>query len=68
VPSPPIQRVNQDDTAPAAVWLLGGLGALALLSAVFAGLARWFGWSAAGLTGPSRASWAEFGDWLKTGQ
>jgi hypothetical protein len=79
VPSPPIERVSQKSNAPAAVWLLGALGALALLSAVFAGLAWWLGWSADGLTRPWRASWGDFGggtsdlggefrDWLRFGQ
>jgi hypothetical protein len=68
VPSPPIHQVKQDDKAPVAVWLLAGLGAVALLCAVFAGLAWWFGWSARWLTGPSRASWGDFSEWLTTGQ
>jgi hypothetical protein len=68
VPSPPIHQAKQDDTAPAAVWLLAGLGAVAVLCAVFAGLAWWFGWSAGWSTGPSRASWSDFGEWLSTGQ
>jgi hypothetical protein len=78
VPSPPLGRVSQDDSAPVAVWLLAALGGLALLSAVFAGLAWWFGWSAEGFTRPWRASWDDFGgrgsdlavefrDWLRTG-
>ncbi|HEX4735644.1 MAG TPA: hypothetical protein VH247_14635 [Thermoleophilaceae bacterium] len=79
VPSPPINAATKDDTAPAAVWLLAALGALLLLSAVFAGLAWWFGWSAPGFTRPWGASWGdfagrtsdlgvEFRDWLRTGQ
>jgi cell division septation protein DedD len=78
VPSPPIQHAQKDDTAPAAVWLLAALGGLVLLSAVFAGLAWWFGWSAERITGPWGASWGDFGgrmsdlggelrDWLRTG-
>jgi hypothetical protein len=78
VPSPPIKEARKDDTAPAAVWLLALLGALVLLSAVFAGLAWWFGWSAERFTRPWRASWGDFGgrasdlgielrDWLRTG-
>jgi hypothetical protein len=78
VPSPPVAGVRKDDTAPAAVWLLVVLAALALLSAVFAGLAWWFGWSPDRITRPWRASWGEFGgrvsdlgvefrDWLRTG-
>jgi hypothetical protein len=78
VPSPPIENASKDDTAPAAVWLLAVLAGLVLLSAVFAGLAWWFGWSAERFTGPWRASWGdlggrladagiEFRDWLKTG-
>jgi hypothetical protein len=78
VPSPPIKQAKQDDTAPLAVWLLALLGALVVLSAVFAGLAWWFGWSAERITGPWHASWGEFGgraadvgvefrDWLRTG-
>jgi len=46
---------------------------------VFAGLAWWFGWSTERITGPSHASWGDFGgrvsdvgiefrDWLRTGQ
>jgi hypothetical protein len=78
VASPPIQHARKDDKAPAAVWLLAALGALAVLSAVFAGLAWWFGWSAERFTGPWRASWDDFGghmsdlgvefrDWIRTG-
>jgi hypothetical protein len=78
VPSPPIQRAEKDDKAPAAVWLLALLGALVLLSAVFAGSAWWFGWSAERFTRPWGASWGDFGghlsdlgvefrDWLRTG-
>jgi hypothetical protein len=78
VPSPPIENASKDDTAPAAVWLLAALGGLVLLSAVFAGLAWWFGWSADRFTRPWGASWGDFGgrltdaggefrDWLKTG-
>jgi hypothetical protein len=78
VPSPPIANARQDDSAPAAVWLLAALGALALLFAVFAGLAWWFGWSAERFTRPWQASWGDFGgrvadfrgelgDWLRTG-
>jgi hypothetical protein len=78
VPSPPIQNAAKEDSAPVAVWLLAALGALILLSAVFAGLAWWFGWSAERITGPWRASWGDFGgrasdagaefrDWLRSG-
>jgi hypothetical protein len=78
VPSPPIDNAKKDDTAPAAVWLLAVLGALALLSAVFAGLAWWFGWSAERFIGPWQASWGDFGgrlsdagaefrEWVRTG-
>jgi hypothetical protein len=78
VPSPPIKHATKDDKAPAIVWLLAVLGALIALSAVFAGLAWWFGWSAERLTGPWRASWGDFGgraadlgvefrDWIRTG-
>ena len=78
VPSPPTARAKKTDSAPAAVWLIGGLAALAALFAVFAGLAWWFGWSAEPITRPWRASWAdfggrladfrgEFGDWIRTG-
>jgi hypothetical protein len=78
VPSPPIKNAAKHDTAPAAVWLLAALGALVLLSAVFAGLAWWFGWSGERFSRPWRASWGEFGgrmsdlglelrEWLKTG-
>ena len=78
VPSPPIKQAKKEDTAPVAVWLIAGLGALILLSAVFAGLAWWFGWSAERITGPWSASWGDFGgrvadagvefrDWLRTG-
>jgi hypothetical protein len=79
VPSPPINAARKDDKAPVAVWLLAALGALILLSAVFAGLAWWFGWSTERITGPWHASWGDFGgrvsdvgiefrDWLRTGQ
>jgi hypothetical protein len=78
VPSPPIQNASKDDSAPAAVWLLAVLAGLVLLSAVFAGLAWWFGWSAERFTRPWGASWGDFGarladaggefrDWLRTG-
>jgi hypothetical protein len=78
VPSPPVAGAKQDDSAPAAVWLLAGLGGLALLFAVFAALAWWFGWSAERFTRRWRASWSdfaarladfrgEFGDWVRTG-
>jgi len=78
VPSPPIQSASKDDSAPAAVWLLAALAGLVLLSAVFAGLAWWFGWSAERFTRPWGASWGDFGarladaggefrDWLRTG-
>jgi cell division septation protein DedD len=79
VASPPIKHAKKDDTAPAAVWLLALLGGLALLSAVFAGLAWWFGWSAEPFIRPWKASWDDFGgrlsdlgvefrEWLRTGQ
>jgi hypothetical protein len=78
VPSPPIKHAQKDDSAPAAVWILAALGALALLSAVFAGLAWWFGWSGDRFTRPWRASWDDFGgrvadvgielrEWIRTG-
>jgi hypothetical protein len=78
VASPPVAHAKKHDSAPAAVWLLAGLGGLALLFAVFAGLAWWFGWSAERFTRPWRASWGEFGgraadfrgefgDWIRTG-
>lgn len=78
VPSPPIKQARQDTSTPAAVWLLAILGALVVLSAVFAGLAWWFGWSAERFVRPWRASWDDFGerlselgvefrDWLRTG-
>jgi hypothetical protein len=78
VASPPIAGAKKDDKAPAAVWLLAALGVVLLLSAVFAGLAWWFGWSAEWFTRPWSASWGdfsgrasdlgvEFRDWLRTG-
>jgi hypothetical protein len=78
VPSPPIENASKDDKAPAAVWLLALLGGLILLSALFAGLAWWFGWSAERFMRPWTASWDDFGgrvsdvggefrDWLRTG-
>jgi hypothetical protein len=78
VPSPPLERVREQDDAPAPVWLLAALAALVVLFAVFAGLAWWFGWSADRFTRPWRASWGDFGgrladsgselrDWLRTG-
>jgi hypothetical protein len=77
VPSPPTSA-KRHDSAPAAVWLLAALGALIAISALFAGLAWWFGWSLDRYTRPWRASWADFGaraadfggefaDWLRTG-
>ena len=78
MPSPPTGNAKQTDSAPIAIWMLAALGALALLFALFAGLAWWFGWSAERWTRPWRASWAEFGghladfrgefsDWVRTG-
>ena len=78
VPSPPIEHARKGDSAPVVVWLIAALGSLALLSAVFAGLAWWFGWSAERLTRPWRASWDDFGgrmadlgvefrEWIRTG-
>jgi hypothetical protein len=78
VPSPPIGQARQDASTPAAVWLLAILGALVVLSAVFAALAWWFGWSAERFMRPWRASWDDFGgrlsdlgiefrEWLRTG-
>lgn len=78
VPSPPTANAKQGDSAPAAVWLLAALGALILISALFAGLAWWFGWSPDRYTRRWRASWAdfgaraadfrgEFGDWMRAG-
>jgi hypothetical protein len=78
VPSPPINQAKKDDSAPVVVWLIAALAALILLSAVFAGLAWWFGWSTERITGPWRASWGDFGgraadagvefrDWLRSG-
>ena len=78
VPSPPLERASKEDETPLPVWLLAALGALALLFAVFAGLAWWMGWSADRFTRPWRASWGDFGgrladsgsefrDWVRTG-
>jgi hypothetical protein len=78
VRSPPISHPRQDDAAPVAVWVLAALAALIVLSAVFAGLAWWFGWSGDPFARGWRASWDEFGgrlsdariefrDWLRTG-
>jgi hypothetical protein len=78
VASPAVDGAKKGDAAPAAVWLLALLGALVLLSAVFAGLAWWLGWSTERFTRPWKASWDEFGgrmgdlgtefrDWLRTG-
>jgi len=78
VPSPPIKNATKDDSAPVAVWLIALLAAVLLLSAVFAGLAWWFGWSAERFMRPWKASWDDFGgraadlggefrDWLRTG-
>jgi hypothetical protein len=78
VASPPIAHAEKEDAAPVAVWLLAALGALAMLFAVFAALAWWFGWSAERITRPWRASWGEFGgrladfrgefgEWIRTG-
>jgi hypothetical protein len=78
VPSPPTANAKKSDSAPVVVWLIGALAALAVLFAVFAGLAWWFGWSAEPITRPWRASWGdfggrvadfrgEFGDWMRTG-
>ena len=78
VASPPVNAAKKDDNAPVAVWLVAALAALLLLSAVFAGLAWWFGWSADRFTRPWGASWDDFGgrmadlggefrDWIRTG-
>jgi hypothetical protein len=78
VASPPVAHPKRDDSAPAAVWLLAVLGALALIAAVLGALAWWFGWSADRWTRPFRASTEEFAgrardfrveltDWLRTG-
>jgi hypothetical protein len=78
VPSPPTANAKQDDSAPVAVWLLAALAALIAISALFAGLAWWFGWSLDRYARPWRASWTdfgaragdfrgEFGDWIRTG-
>jgi hypothetical protein len=78
VPSPPVNNAERQDSTPAALWILAGLGALALLAALWALLARWFGWSADRWARPWRASASdfagrfadrrvEFTDWLRTG-
>lgn len=78
VPSPPVSHPKREDSTPAAVWLLAALGALALVAALVAAAAWWFGWSAERFTRPFRASSAEFAerardfrleltDWLRTG-
>jgi hypothetical protein len=82
-PSPTTTGATPTTTAPApaptakphhgsstGTWLLAILAALVLLSAVFAGLAWWFGWSAERFVGRGGASWRgleEFGDWIRTG-
>jgi hypothetical protein len=68
VASPPVDHPKRQETAPAAVWLLAGLGALALLAALAAALAWWFGWSAERWARPWRASIAEFADRFATGR
>ena len=67
VASPPIAAAKKDDNAPAAVWLIAALGALVLLSALFAGLAWWFGWGPALTAGGGGASWGDFGAWIREG-
>jgi hypothetical protein len=78
VPSPAAGSAKKDDSAPVAVWVLAILGALAVLAALIAALAWWFGWSADRLTRPFRASCEdfaerltdfrlEFTEWLRTG-
>lgn len=75
---PAVDHPKRDDSAPAVVWLLAVLGALALLAAVAAAASWWFGWSPEGFTRPWRASFSEFAerfsagrsefvDWLRTG-
>jgi hypothetical protein len=59
---------KRKDSAPAAVWLLAGLGALAGLAALVAAAAWWFGWSAERWTRPWRASISEFADRAATGR
>ena len=78
VPSPPVNATKRDSEAPAPVWLLAVLGALALAAALVAALAWWFGWSTERFSRPFSASWADFadrarafrlelGDWIRTG-
>jgi Tfp pilus assembly protein FimV len=67
VASPPINAAEKDDNAPVAVWLIAALGALVLLSALFAGLAWWFGWGPPPTTRGGGASWGDFGAWIREG-
>ena len=78
VASPPLEDPKRSESAPAAVWLLAALGALALLAAALGALAWWRGWGAERWTRPLRAAFADFGerlsdlrlefaDWLRTG-
>jgi hypothetical protein len=68
---PDAPAAKEDRTGRAAVWLAAILAALLVLSAVFAGLAWWFGWSVERFVGRRGASWdglGEFSDWIRTGQ
>jgi hypothetical protein len=78
VPSPAATHPKRDESAPAPVWILAVLGGLALLAAIAAALAWWFGWSPERWTRPFRASCGEFAgrladfrveltDWIRTG-
>src|SRR4051812_21905981 len=68
VPAQPSTPAAKDDrTGTLAIWLAAIIGALVVLSAVFAGLAWWSGWSAERFVGRRGASWdglGEFGDWI----
>ena len=87
-PTPPVgapnapalatKRVAHTSSAPAAIWLLAVLGALALLAALGAAVAWWYGWSPERWARPLGASFTdfgtrledtgrEFGEWLRLG-
>lgn len=68
----------RENDAPAAVWALAILLIVAVLAAIAAALAWWFGWSPDRWSRPVGASFSdfgsrlsdarhEFGDWLRTG-
>jgi hypothetical protein len=79
LPSPAVSGKDKRDAGtPAPVWLLAGLGVLAVLAAISGAIAWWLGWSPAWLAS-LKASFTEAGeriadtgfeflDWVRTGR